>query len=95
MVLAATDAAKQHFLEKGFSMEYGAREMSRVIQEEVKRKLADELLFGALVDGGKAEIDVVDGEVVVRATPKPPRPSDGDGDSPDVEDAPEGEKAPA
>ena len=69
--LRATDAARQFFLARGYSPEYGAREMGRVIREHVKRKLADEILFGDLVGGGTAEIDVVDGEVVVRAVPRP------------------------
>ena len=71
--LTATDAARSYFLEKGFSPEYGAREMGRVIQDYVKRKLADELLFGALQHGGTAEIDFADGEVLLRAHGKPPK----------------------
>jgi ATP-dependent Clp protease ATP-binding subunit ClpA len=75
VTLVATEAARKFFLEKGYSAEYGAREMGRVIQEHVKRKLADELLFGALNRGGTAEIDYVDGKVVLRATPRtPPTP---------------------
>ncbi len=73
VTLTATDAARSYFLEKGFSPEYGAREMGRVIQDYVKRKLADELLFGALQHGGTAEIDFADGEVLLRAHGKPPK----------------------
>ena len=47
--------------------------MGRVIQENVKRKLADEILFGALTQGGQAEIDFVDGEVVLKSTPLAPK----------------------
>ena len=75
VTLTATDAARRYFLEKGFSREYGAREMGRIIQEHVKKRLADEILFGSLVDGGTAEIDLVDGDVVIRTTPRsPPEP---------------------
>jgi ATP-dependent Clp protease ATP-binding subunit ClpA len=69
VTLTATDATRQFFLEKGFSREYGAREMGRVIQEHVKKQLADELLFGALANGGAAELDFVDGKVVLKTRP--------------------------
>ena len=39
----------------------GARPMARVIQEEIKKPLAEELLFGSLVQGGRLRISVVDG----------------------------------
>jgi ATP-dependent Clp protease ATP-binding subunit ClpA len=71
VTLTATDATRQFFLEKGFSREYGAREMGRVIQEHVKKQLADELLFGALANGGAAELDFVDGKVVLKTRPLP------------------------
>ena len=76
VLLEASDAARQFFLEQGFSIEYGAREMSRVIQEHVKRKLADELLFGSLAQGGRALVDIVDGEIVIEVTPARPSPTD-------------------
>ena len=41
----------------------GARPLARVIQEEVKRPLTDELLFGTLAAGGRVEIDAVDGKL--------------------------------
>ncbi len=67
VVLSATDAARQFFAKEGFSEQFGAREMGRVVQEHVKRPLADGILFGALQHGGVAEIDLVDGKVVVTA----------------------------
>jgi ATP-dependent Clp protease ATP-binding subunit ClpA len=75
VTLTASPAARAWFLEQGFSREYGAREMGRVIQDHVKKKLAEELLFGSLAGGGTAEIDLVDGEIVVRATPRAALPS--------------------
>jgi ATP-dependent Clp protease ATP-binding subunit ClpA len=74
VTLVATDAAREHFMEQGYSPEFGAREMTRVVQEQVKRPLADELLFGALRDGGHAEIDYVDEEVVIRTRKPDPVP---------------------
>jgi ATP-dependent Clp protease ATP-binding subunit ClpA len=64
VTIAATDAARAWFGKKGYNPEFGAREMSRVIQEHVKRKLADLLLFGELASGGHVDIDV-EGDVVV------------------------------
>jgi ATP-dependent Clp protease ATP-binding subunit ClpA len=45
--------------------------MSRLWQDRIKRPLADELLFGVLVDGGRVTVDVRDGELVVEAKPEP------------------------
>jgi len=67
VTLTATDAARGFFLKEGYKPEFGAREMGRVIQEYVKKALADEILFGSLRGGGHAEVDLVDGAVVVRA----------------------------
>jgi ATP-dependent Clp protease ATP-binding subunit ClpA len=49
----------------------GARPMARLIQDRIKRPLADELLFGKLANGGRVNIDVRDGELVVDAQPEP------------------------
>ncbi|MFT4627422.1 MAG: ATP-dependent Clp protease ATP-binding subunit ClpA [Myxococcota bacterium] len=80
--ITATDAARNFFMKKGYKPEFGAREMGRVIQEHVKRELAEQLLFGELRDGGQAEIDYVDEAVVIRCKPRrkpvvaPPEPAD-------------------
>ena len=70
VTLTATDAAREYFAEEGYKPEFGAREMGRVIQDKVKRTLADLILFGALRDGGNAIVDFVDDEVVVTARKK-------------------------
>jgi ATP-dependent Clp protease ATP-binding subunit ClpA len=57
--------ARRWLAEHGFDPQMGARPMARVIQEKVKRALADELLFGKLADGGKVSLSVKDGELVV------------------------------
>jgi ATP-dependent Clp protease ATP-binding subunit ClpA len=74
VTISATDAARAFFAQEGFKPEFGAREMSRVIQEHVKQPLADEILFGALRDGGHAEVDVEAGKVVIRAKARPTPP---------------------
>jgi len=53
-----TDALKLHLAEHGFDPMMGARPMARLIQDTVRRALADELLFGRLVNGGKVIIDI-------------------------------------
>jgi ATP-dependent Clp protease ATP-binding subunit ClpA len=53
-----TPALKQHLAKKGFDPLMGARPMARLIQDTVRRALADELLFGRLQHGGRVTIDV-------------------------------------
>ena len=48
---------RKYLGEKGFDPQMGARPMNRLIQEEIRKALADELLFGRLVDGGYVAID--------------------------------------
>jgi len=71
VTLIATQEAKVFFAEQGYKPEYGAREMSRVIQEHVKKPLADYILFGELAQGGTAEIRFVDEKIVLHTIPKP------------------------
>ncbi|WP_349780476.1 ATP-dependent Clp protease ATP-binding subunit ClpA [Xanthomonas sp. WHRI 7065] len=71
--LSATPTARDWLAQHGFDPLMGARPMSRVIQEKIKRPLADELLFGKLMEGGRVNIDVKDGELVVEAHPEPER----------------------
>jgi ATP-dependent Clp protease ATP-binding subunit ClpA len=53
-----TDALRKHLAKKGFDPLMGARPMQRLIQDTIRRALADELLFGRLVDGGRLMVDV-------------------------------------
>jgi ATP-dependent Clp protease ATP-binding subunit ClpA len=53
-----TQQLKQHLAKKGFDPLMGARPMARLIQDTIRRALADELLFGKLLHGGKVTIDV-------------------------------------
>ena len=57
--------ARRWLAEHGFDPQMGARPMARVIQEKVKRALADELLFGKLAEGGVVRLSVRDGELKV------------------------------
>ncbi len=73
VALSATPAARDWLARHGFDPDMGARPMARVIQDKIKRPLADELLFGKLVGGGRVNIDVVDGELVVESQSEPER----------------------
>src|SRR3990172_4688149 len=60
-----TQTLKEHLAKKGFDPLMGARPMARLIDDTVRRALADELLFGKLQHGGKVTIDVGEGERIV------------------------------
>ncbi len=53
-----TDKLRKHLAKKGFDPLMGARPMQRLIQDTIRRALADELLFGRLTDGGRLTVDV-------------------------------------
>ncbi len=55
-----TDKLRKHLARKGFDPLMGARPMQRLIQDTIRRALADELLFGRLTDGGRLTVDVDD-----------------------------------
>jgi ATP-dependent Clp protease ATP-binding subunit ClpA len=59
-----TDALRKMLAKKGFDPLMGARPMQRLIQDTIRKALADELLFGKLVDGGRVTIDVDDKDEV-------------------------------
>jgi ATP-dependent Clp protease ATP-binding subunit ClpA len=59
-----TQALKEHLAKKGFDPLMGARPMARLIQDTIRRALADELLFGRLQHGGKVTIDVGEEEKI-------------------------------
>ena len=59
-----TDALKSHLATHGFDPLMGARPMARLIQDTIRKALADELLFGRLADGGEVTVDIDDtGEI--------------------------------
>ncbi|MBL0089202.1 MAG: ATP-dependent Clp protease ATP-binding subunit ClpA [Ideonella sp.] len=70
-----TDTLRKHLAKAGFDPLMGARPMQRLIQDTIRRALADELLFGRLVDGGRLTVDVDDkGEVQLEI--QPPKKND-------------------
>ncbi len=58
-----SEAARAWLAEHGFDPLMGARPMARIIQENIKRRLAEEILFGELSDGGHVDVDVADDEL--------------------------------
>ncbi len=58
-----TDAAAEWLADKGYDQSMGARPLARVIQEHVKKPLAEELLFGKLAKGGSVTVTVKDGKI--------------------------------
>jgi ATP-dependent Clp protease ATP-binding subunit ClpA len=71
-----TDKLRKHLAKKGFDPLMGARPMQRLIQDTIRRALADELLFGRLIDGGRLTVDLDDKddsktEVLLDITPLP------------------------
>ncbi len=64
--ITLTDEAHQHLLKSGYSKEYGAREMDRVIQQRLKTMLMREILFGKLKKGGEATVDLQNGTLTIK-----------------------------
>jgi ATP-dependent Clp protease ATP-binding subunit ClpA len=60
VVIELTDAARNWLAKQGYDPAFGARPLARVIQEHVKKALAEELLFGKLAKGGVVRVDVED-----------------------------------
>jgi ATP-dependent Clp protease ATP-binding subunit ClpA len=62
--LEVSAAAKKWLADHGYDARFGARPLGRLIESEVARALADEVLFGALSKGGVAKVDVADDKLV-------------------------------
>lgn len=64
VVLHVDDEVKLYLAEKGYDDKMGARPMARLIQEELKKPLAEEILFGSLSSGGDVHVNMRDGALV-------------------------------
>jgi ATP-dependent Clp protease ATP-binding subunit ClpA len=62
--ISFTQALRDHLAKKGFDPQMGARPMARLIQDTIRKALADELLFGKLVNGGNVSVDIDDKDQV-------------------------------
>ncbi|MGN0904393.1 MAG: ATP-dependent Clp protease ATP-binding subunit ClpA [Alphaproteobacteria bacterium] len=67
--LETTFSAREWIIKKGYDDKNGARPLARLIQEHIKKPLAEEMLFGKLVRGGKAKVSAKDGKLLVVCTP--------------------------
>ena len=63
--MTLTTEAFDHLLKEGFTAEYGAREMDRVIAQQLKPLLMREILFGSLKQGGEVTVNVKDGSLAI------------------------------
>ena len=66
--LEVTSAARAYMAEKGYDKAMGARPMARVIKDDLKKELANELLFGELSKGGNVKVDCVDDKLTFEYT---------------------------
>jgi ATP-dependent Clp protease ATP-binding subunit ClpA len=64
VTIELSDTAADWLAKNGYDELYGARPLGRVIQEHIKKPLADEILFGRLVRGGHVKVDLKDGKII-------------------------------
>jgi ATP-dependent Clp protease ATP-binding subunit ClpA len=70
VTLELDDEAREWIAERGYDAKMGARPMARIIQEHIKRPLAEELLFGSLSDGGHVQVSVsIEGGLQLKSDP--------------------------
>ena len=79
VVIELTAAARQWLVVRGYDENFGARPLGRVIQEHIKKPLAEELLFGKLAKGGVVKIDIADDKpaFAYKERPSEPKPPTG------------------
>jgi ATP-dependent Clp protease ATP-binding subunit ClpA len=92
VAISLDESARRYLADKGYDRLNGARPLARVIDQEIKRKLSNEILFGALEHGGKVMVSGESGELSFGLEPAPPKPTS-EGTAPGAEAA--GEPTPA
>jgi ATP-dependent Clp protease ATP-binding subunit ClpA len=80
-----TDALRAHLAKHGFDPLMGARPMQRLIQDTIRRALADELLFGKLMSGGRVTVDVDESDKVALTFDESPVPRNPNPEAVEVE----------
>ena len=73
----STTRRAQWLTDRGYDKLYGARPMARLVQEKIKQPLAEELLFGKLVNGGEVKVRIKDNAPSFEITPAPPKATKG------------------
>ncbi|MCV6597947.1 MAG: ATP-dependent Clp protease ATP-binding subunit ClpA, partial [Mangrovicoccus sp.] len=69
VTIELSPAAAEWLADKGYDDRMGARPLGRVIQEHIKKPLAEELLFGKLAKGGIVRVGVADGKIKLESVP--------------------------
>jgi len=82
VTIELTKPAAEWLADKGYDDRMGARPLGRVIQEHIKKPLAEELLFGKLAKGGVVKVGIKDGKLDLRIESPEKRRLSGDGDKP-------------
>jgi ATP-dependent Clp protease ATP-binding subunit ClpA len=72
VAIQLSDDAREHLAKLGYDPAMGARPLGRVIQDKIKKPLAEELLFGKLVNGGLVKIGFRDGKLTFDVSPEKP-----------------------
>jgi ATP-dependent Clp protease ATP-binding subunit ClpA len=75
ITIELTDDAADWLAKNGFDELYGARPLARVIQENIKKPLADDILFGRLTRGGHVKVELKDGKIAFDITPSAGAPA--------------------
>jgi ATP-dependent Clp protease ATP-binding subunit ClpA len=91
VTIALTPAARDWLAKKGYDKQMGARPLARVIQQEIKKPLADKLLFGDLITGGHVVVDVKADKLAFEITPAKAAPKAKVEDEADDDGAAEGD----
>ena len=63
--ITVSDDALDHLVDKGFDPKMGARPLQRVIDQDIKRPLSKQMLFGDLKNGGTVNVDFKDNKLVL------------------------------
>jgi ATP-dependent Clp protease ATP-binding subunit ClpA len=87
VTIELSPAAREWLAKRGYDKRMGARPLGRVIQQEIKKPLADHLLFGDLITGGHVKVDIVDGKPSFEITAAKAKPK-----AEDAEDSETGEE---
>ena len=70
VTLEITDACRTWLAEQGYDEVMGARPLRRLIQDKIRKQLAEDLLFGELREGGHVLVDEAEGELTFQMTPQ-------------------------
>jgi ATP-dependent Clp protease ATP-binding subunit ClpA len=66
ITLEATEDCYKWIAEKGLNSNYGAREINRTVEQNIKPYFVDQVLFGELSKGGTAHIDIKEGKIIIK-----------------------------